>query len=99
MRSFKFATLLFLAAQPTGGFAFSPSSLKSSQEIKTQRFLSDSIPSDDEAPSAPDSTEAGLEQIKDDLVRCCTRSNKPLLDEVQGLVQELEDVAEQVRGK
>ena len=36
-----------------------------------------------------------LDRVKEDLVRCCTRPNKPLLAEVQGLVRELEDVAEQ----
>jgi hypothetical protein len=37
-----------------------------------------------------------LDEVKADLVRCCTRPSKPLLAEVQNLVRELEDVAEQV---
>jgi hypothetical protein len=49
------------------------------------------------APSDVSSSEATLEELKADLVRACTRdSGKPLLDEIQSLVRDLEDKAEQV---
>jgi hypothetical protein len=35
-----------------------------------------------------------LDELKIDLVRCCTRSSKPLLDEVRSLVSDLEEKAE-----
>eukprot|EP00980_Cylindrotheca_fusiformis_P024112 scaffold11532_cov119-Cylindrotheca_fusiformis.AAC.4 len=37
-----------------------------------------------------------LDALKDDLVRTCSRSSKPLLDEVRGIVKELEEKAEEV---
>ena len=49
------------------------------------------------APSDVSSTESTLEELKADLVRACTRdTGKPLLDEVQSLVRDLEDKAEQL---
>ena len=92
MKAYNFVTLLMWSA-PALVWGFAPS-VPGRQ--KTERFLSDSIPSDEEAPVIPEATSAGLEQIKDDLVRCCTRATKPLLDEVQNLVQDLEEMAEQV---
>lgn len=37
-----------------------------------------------------------LERCKSDLIRCCTRATKPLLDEVRAIVRDLEDLGEQV---
>ena len=47
-------------------------------------------------PSDSRSMELTLDDLKTDLVRCCTRTSKPLLDEVRGLVRELEEKAEMV---
>lgn len=78
---------LFLLATPA--WSFLPAATGGSRH--TQRFLSD-----EESPTIPAASIANLEQIKEDLVRCCTRSSKPLLDEVQTLVRELEEVADQI---
>lgn len=50
------------------------------------------------APSDVSSADQSLDDLKADLVSVCTRSNKPTLTEVQTVVRELEDKAEQVRG-
>jgi hypothetical protein len=56
----------------------------------TPTYLSSSVPSD-VSTTAADST---LDDLKSDLVRACTRTSKPLLDEIQILVRDLEDKAE-----
>jgi hypothetical protein len=48
------------------------------------------------APSDTGTFDLTVDDIKTDLVRCCTRQSKPLLDEVKRLVQELEEKAELV---
>ena len=48
------------------------------------------------APSDTGTSDLTVDDIKTDLVRCCTRQSKPLLDEVKRLVQELEEKAELV---
>lgn len=49
------------------------------------------------APSDLDSSfSRTLDDLKDDLFRTCSRSNKPLLDEVRAIVRELEEKAEDV---
>jgi len=49
------------------------------------------------APSDLDSSSSRtLDDLKDDLFRTCSRSNKPLLDEVRTIVRELEEKAEDV---
>jgi hypothetical protein len=53
-------------------------------------------PSDEEGPRIPESSLAGLEKVKAALVTCCTNEKKPTLIEVQNLVSELEDVADQI---
>ena len=53
--------------------------------------LFSSVPSD--VSSAPSLT---LNDIKADLVRACTKSEKPSVDEIKMLVRDLEDKAEQV---
>lgn len=47
-------------------------------------------------PSDVVTSDLTVDDLKADLVRTCTRSSKPLLDEVRSLVRELEDKAEQV---
>jgi hypothetical protein len=48
------------------------------------------------APSDTAASDLTVDDMKSDLVRCCTRQYKPLLDEVKSLVQELEEKAELV---
>jgi hypothetical protein len=59
------------------------------------RLMSDR-PSDEEGPPIPESSLAGLEKIKAELVTCCKKEEKPSLLEVQNLVSELESVADQI---
>ena len=58
-------------------------------------FMSE-IPSDEESPVVSPASEERLEQIKEDLVSCCTQPTKPSAQEVQRIVQELEETAEQI---
>ena len=58
-------------------------------------FMSE-IPSDEESPDTSPASEDRLEQIKEGLVSCCTRSTKPSVEEVQRIIQELEETAEQI---
>lgn len=83
--------LVVLLSAPAWGFSLSSSSLG---RQSAALFLSE--PYDVEDPPVPEVSAAGLEQIKEDLVRVCTRANKPLADEVQNLVQDLEEMAEQI---
>ena len=48
------------------------------------------------APSDVSNTDQSLNDLKADLVSVCTRSNKPTLAEVQTVVRDLEEKAEQV---
>ncbi|CAB9523925.1 PAP_fibrillin [Seminavis robusta] len=59
------------------------------------RFMSE-VPSDEESPPIPEASLAGLESVKADLVSLCSKDPKPSLQEVQRMVRELEEVAEQI---
>ena len=57
------------------------------------QVLFSSAPSDLDSSSSSSRT---LDDMKDDLFRTCSRSTKPLLDEVRSIVRELEEKAEDV---
>lgn len=76
-------------------WSFAPATTTTQQRQRQKLFLSD-IPSDEESPAISPASEERLEQIKEGLVSVCTRANKPSADEVQRIVQELEETAEQV---
>lgn len=54
------------------------------------------IPLFSSVPSDTSSMSLTLDELKADLVRACTKDEKPSLTEVQGLVRDLEDKAEMV---
>ena len=87
-----------LSSHSVWSFAPAVTSRSSATTQRVQRpklFLSE-IPFDEESPAISPASEERLEQIKEGLVSCCTRATKPSADEVQRIVQELEEMAEQV---
>ena len=90
--------LQLLSQQSVWSFVPAPVSHWLARQQQQQQLFMSEIPSDEESPyaSMTPASEASLEQIKQDLVNCCTRSTKPSVDEVQRIVQELEEMAEQV---
>jgi hypothetical protein len=69
--------------------AFSVNNRRSATTSRTQLFSA-------APPDVGSSPSLSLDDLKADLVRTCTRSSKPLLDEVRTIVRELEDKAEMV---
>ena len=82
---------LALGALP-GSSAFTASSnyWNSKNHPRAVVLRSSKLPSDVVASTL------SLDDLKTDLVRCCTRKSKPLLDEVRSLVRDLEEKAELV---
>jgi hypothetical protein len=64
------------------------------QAIKTRKWTA--IQSSTTAEPSTIITDERLDQLKADLVRCCTRSPKPSVQEVRSLVEKLEAAGEQV---
>ncbi|CAJ1953664.1 unnamed protein product [Cylindrotheca closterium] len=88
LASFIYTTILAAGAID----AFSTNTASSHIRTSTPVVFS-SAPSDLDSSSSSSRT---LDDIKDDLIRTCSRSSKPLLDEVRTIVRELEEKAEDV---
>jgi len=68
----------------------------SSQQQQAVLFMSEAPSDVADSPMSTTVSEESLQNLKGRLVKCCTQTNKPPLWEVQRLVQELEEMAEQV---
>ena len=89
MRSCHFQLLvLAMLAITSSGFIF-----QQNRFVQRRTALCSSVPSD---VSSFSSNSRSLGELKDELVETCTRSTKPMLEEVRTIVRELEEKAELV---
>jgi hypothetical protein len=88
-KSYARRLVLVFVAWSRGTCAFAPA-LTFSGIPRTATFQTAST------DSAPISTKEDLDELKADLVRICTASTKPSLEQVRSLVQELEETGEQL---